>query len=117
MKKDEAKIEELLPNFDTVEKVEKEIYKRNTAMQALEDIHSACDAICNMAERRIEWAFTDYTDLRTGLTAKHILLEAALKVRMIANQSVKDEFPDLDIDMEGQDIDIDNEVAKLLGRV
>ena len=107
---------ELLPNFDTVEKVQKEIYKRNTAMQALEDIHNACDEICAIAERRVEWGLTDYTDLRTGLTAKHILLEAALKVRMIANQSVKDEFPDLDIDMDGQDIDINEEVDKLLGR-
>ena len=112
MKKDE----ELLPDYDKVELIQKEIYKRQAAMNALEDIHNACDEICAIAERRVEWGLTDYTDLRTGLAAKHILLEAALKVRMIANQSVKDEFPDLDIDMEGQDIDINEEVDKLLGR-
>ena len=110
MKKDE----ELLPNFDTVEKVEKEIFKRQAAMNALEDIHNACDAICNMAERRIEWAFTDYTDLNVGLTAKHILLDAALKVRYIANKSVKKEFPDLDIEDEATPFD--TEIDKLLGR-
>ena len=110
MKKDE----ELLPNFDTVEKVQKEIYKRNTAMQALEDIHNACDEICAIAERRVEWGLTDYTDLNVGLTAKHILLDAALKVRYIANKSVKKEFPDLD--MEDEATPFDTEIDKLLGR-
>ena len=111
------KDEELLPDYDKVEQVQKEIYKRKTAMQALEDIHKACDDICDMAEKRIEWGLTDYTELRTGLAAKHILLEAALKVRMIANQSVKDEFPDLDMEIdEVSYVDIDSEVNRLLGR-
>ena len=105
---------ELLPNFDTVEKVQKEIYKRNTAMQALEDIHNACDEICAIAERRVEWGLTDYTDLNVGLTAKYILLDAALKVRYIANKSVKREFPDLDIEDEATPFD--TEIDKLLGR-
>ena len=108
MKKDEVKLEEL----------EKEIFKRQAAMDALEDIHKACDDICDMAEKRIEWGLTDYTKLRTGLAAKHILLEAALKVRMIANQSVKDEFPDLNMEIdEVSYVDIDSEVNRLLGRV
>ena len=113
MKKDE----ELLPDYDKVEQVQKEIYKRQAAMNALEDIHNACDEICAIAERRVEWGLTDYTELRTGLAAKHILLEAALKVRMIANQSVKDEFPDLDMEIdEVSYVDIDSEVNRLLGR-
>lgn len=104
MKKDEAKLEEL----------EREIYKREAAMNALEDIHNACDEICSIAERRVEWGLTDYTDLNVGLTAKHILLDAALKVRYIANKSVKKEFPDLD--MEDEATPFDTEIDKLLGR-
>ena len=104
MKKDEAKLEEL----------EREIFKREAAMNALEDIHNACDEICSIAERRVEWGLTDYTDLNVGLTAKHILLDAALKVRYIANKSVKKEFPDLD--MEDEATPFDTEIDKLLGR-
>ena len=104
MKKDEAKLEEL----------EREIYKREAAMNALEDIHNACDEICAIAERRVEWGLTDYTDLNVGLTAKHILLDAALKVRYIANKSVKKEFPDLN--MEDEATPFDTEIDKLLGR-
>ena len=104
MKKDEVKLEEL----------EREIYKRKAAMNALEDIHNACDAICNIAERRVEWGLTDYTDLEVGLTAKYILLDAALKVRYIANKSVKKEFPDLDIEDEASPFD--TEIDKFLGR-
>ena len=104
MKKDEAKLEEL----------EKEIYKREVAMKALEDIHNACDEIQSIAERRIEWGLTDYTDLNVGLTAKHILLDATLKVRYIANKSVKKEFPDLNIEDEATPFD--TEIDKLLGR-
>ena len=104
MKKDEAKLEEL----------EREIFKREAAMNALEDIHNACDEICAIAERRVEWGLTDYTDLNVGLTAKHILLDAALKVRYIANKSVKKEFPDLD--MEDEATPFDTEIDKLLGR-
>ena len=104
MKKDEAKLEEL----------EREIYKREAAMNALEDIHNACDEICSIAERRVEWGLTDYTDLNVGLTAKHILLDAALKVRYIANKSVKKEFPDLN--MEDEATPFDTEIDKLLGR-
>ena len=104
MKKDEAKLEEL----------EREIYKREAAMNALEDIHNACDEICAIAERRVEWGLTDYTDLNVGLTAKHILLDAALKVRYIANKSVKREFPDLNIEDEATPFD--TEIDKLLGR-
>ena len=104
MKKDEAKLEEL----------EREIYKREAAMNALEDIHNACDEICAIAERRVEWGLTDYTDLNVGLTAKYILLDAALKVRYIANKSVKREFPDLNIENEATPFD--TEIDKLLGR-
>ena len=104
MKKDEVKLEEL----------EREIYKREAAMNALEDIHNACDEICAIAERRVEWGLTDYTDLNVGLTAKHILLDAALKVRYIANKSVKKEFPDLNLEDEATPFD--TEIDKLLGR-
>ena len=104
MKKDEVKLEEL----------EREIFKREAAMRALEDIHNACDEIQSIAERRVEWGLTDYTDLNVGLTAKHILYDATLKVRYIANKSVKKEFPDLNIEDEATPFD--TEIDKLLGR-
>ena len=111
MKKDE----ELLPDYDKVEMVQKEIFKRQAAMDALEDIHKACDEICDMAEKRVEWGLTDYTELSTGVMARNILWEAALKIRCIANESVKIEFPDLKIDTTSYPA-MEAEVNKLLGR-
>ena len=114
MKKDEAKIQDSVQNH-LLEKVEKEIFKREAAMRALEDIHNAMDELCNVAERRVEWGLTDYTDLSTGVMARNILWEAALKIRCIANESVKIEFPDLDIDTNSYPA-MEAEVKKLLGR-
>ena len=105
MKKDEVKLEEL----------EKEIFKRQAAMNALEDIHKACDDICDMAEKRIEWGLTDYTTHSVGVMARNILWEASLKIRCIANESVKIEFPDLNIDTTSYPA-MEAEVNKLLGR-
>ena len=111
MKKDE----ELLPDYDKVEMVQKEIFKREAAMRALEDIHNACDEICDMAEKRVEWGLTDYTTHSVGVMARNILWEASLKIRCIANESVKIEFPDLNIDTTSYPA-MEAEVNKLLGR-
>ena len=111
MKKDEATIK----HEKEIENLDKEIFKREAAMRALEDIHNAMDDLCSMAERRVEWGLTDYTDLSTGVMARNILWEAALKIRCIANESVKKEFPDLNIDTTSYPA-MEAEVNKLLGR-
>ena len=110
MKKDEATIR----HEKAIEKLDKEIFKREAAMRALEDIHKAMDDLCDIAEKRVEWGLTDYTELSTGVMARNILWEAALKIRCIANESVKIEFPDLDIDTTSYPA-MEAEVKKLLG--
>ena len=50
MKKDEA----IINHKKEIEKLDKEIFKREAAMRALEDIHNAMDDLCDMAEKRVE---------------------------------------------------------------